>query len=129
LKLKHFPHNDPLVIRANSAKNLVHFFGNDVGRILVDTGSSADVITWQCFAQMGFTGKDLKKSVYSLIGFRGKRIEAVGKADINVTFGQSQTQAHGTAHMAYILQDKGVGHRPCPTPVVTIRTVVELLEQ
>jgi glyoxylase-like metal-dependent hydrolase (beta-lactamase superfamily II) len=91
LKLKHFPHNNPLVIRANIGKNSVHFFGNDVGWILVDTGTSADIITWRCFVQMGFTEKDLKKLVYTLIGFEGKKIEAVGKAEINVTFGQGAT--------------------------------------
>jgi hypothetical protein len=31
LKFKHFPHNDPLIIKANIGKNSVHFFGNDVG--------------------------------------------------------------------------------------------------
>lgn len=45
LKFKHFPHNDPLVIKANIGKNSVHLFSNDMGRIIVDTGSSADIIT------------------------------------------------------------------------------------
>ena len=49
LRLQHYPHNDPLVIRANIGKNSVHFAGNDVGRILVDNGSSADILVWQCF--------------------------------------------------------------------------------
>ncbi|RLN13184.1 prpol [Panicum miliaceum] len=62
LKLKHYPHNDPLVIKANTGKNTVHFFGNDIGRILVDNDSLADIILWRCFAQMGFTEKDLKRS-------------------------------------------------------------------
>jgi len=31
LRLQHYPHNDPLVIRANIGKNSVHFAGNDVG--------------------------------------------------------------------------------------------------
>jgi hypothetical protein len=38
-----------------------------------------------------FTKKDLKKSLYPLIGFGGKKIEAIGKAKINVTFGQGAT--------------------------------------
>ncbi|RLM73411.1 retrotransposon protein [Panicum miliaceum] len=91
LKLKHYPHNDLLVIRANIGKNTVHFFDNDVGRILVDNGSFADTILWWCFVQMGFTEKDLKKSTYLLIGFDGKKIKAVEKADINVTFGERAT--------------------------------------
>jgi hypothetical protein len=40
---------------------------------------------------MGFTEKDLKKSVYPLIGFSGKKIKVIGKADINVTFSQGVT--------------------------------------
>ncbi|RLN11994.1 polyprotein [Panicum miliaceum] len=91
LRLQFYPHNDPLVIKANIGKNTVHFFGNDVGRILVDNGSSADIILWRCLIQMGFMVKDLKKSTSPMIGFGGKRIEAVGKADINVTFGQGPT--------------------------------------
>jgi hypothetical protein len=54
IRLQHYPHNDPLVIRANIGKNTKYYFGNDVGRILVDNGSSADILTWQCFTGMGF---------------------------------------------------------------------------
>ena len=92
LRLQHYPHNDPLVIRANIGRNYVHFAGNDVGRILVDNGSSADVLTWQCFVKMGLTEKNLHKSQYTLIGFGGKRIEALGKIELNVTFGEGNTQ-------------------------------------
>jgi hypothetical protein len=59
--------------------------------MLVDIGNSTDIITWWCSVQMGFTEKDLKKSAYPLIGFEGKKIEAVGKVEINVTFGQGAT--------------------------------------
>jgi hypothetical protein len=92
LRLQHYPHNDPLVIRVNIGRNSVHFAGNDIGRILVDNGSSADVLTWQCFVKMGFTEKNLHKSQYPLIGFGGKRIEALGKIELNVTFGEGDTQ-------------------------------------
>ena len=92
LRLQHYPHNDPLVIRANIGKYLVHFVGNDVGRILVDNGSSADILVWQCFVKMGLTEKALQKSQYPLIGFGGKRIDAIGKIELNVTFGEGNTQ-------------------------------------
>ena len=62
VRLQHYPHNDPLVIRANIGKNSVHFAGNDVGRILIDNESSADIITCQCFVKMGLIEKNLHKS-------------------------------------------------------------------
>ena len=62
LRLQYYSHNDPLMIRANIGKNYVHFAGNDVGRILVDNGSSADILVWQCFIKMDFTEKALQKS-------------------------------------------------------------------
>jgi hypothetical protein len=91
IRLQHYPHNDPLVIRANIGKNTKYYFGNDVGRILVDNGSSADILTWQCFTSMGFRKEDLKKAEHPLYGFGNKRIKALGKIDVNVTFGQDAT--------------------------------------
>ena len=41
---------------------------------------------------MGFTEKAMQKSQYSLIGFGGKRIEALGKIELNVTFDEGATQ-------------------------------------
>ena len=70
----------------------MHFAGNDIGRILVDNGSSADILVWQCFIKMRFKEQALKKSQYPLIGFGGKRIEALGKIELNVTFGKGVTQ-------------------------------------
>ena len=41
---------------------------------------------------MGFTEKALQKSQYPLIGFGGKRIEALGKIELNVMFGEGAIQ-------------------------------------
>jgi hypothetical protein len=57
-----------------------------MGRVLVDNGSSADILTWQCFSSMGFKKEDLKKAEHPLYGFGNKRIEA-----LDVTFGQDAT--------------------------------------
>jgi hypothetical protein len=62
IRLQHYPHHDPLVIRANIGKNTKYYFGNDVGRVLVDNGSSADILTWQCFSGMGFKKRRLTES-------------------------------------------------------------------
>jgi hypothetical protein len=40
---------------------------------------------------MGFKKEDLQKVVNPLYGFGNKRIEALGKSDVNVTFGQDAT--------------------------------------
>jgi hypothetical protein len=91
IRLQHYPHNDPLVIRANIGKNTKYYFGNDVGRVLVDNGSSADILTSQCFSDMGFKKEDFQKVEHPLYGFGNKRIEALGKIDVNVTFGHDAT--------------------------------------
>jgi hypothetical protein len=91
IRLQHYPHNDPLVIRANIGKNTKYYFGNGVGRVLVDNGSSADILIWQCFFAMGFKREDLQKVEHPLYGFGNKRIEVLGKIDVNVTFGQDAT--------------------------------------
>jgi hypothetical protein len=80
IRLQHYPHNDPLIIRANIGKN-----------VLVKNGSSADILTWQCFSGMGFKREDMQKAEHPLYGFGNKRIEAMGKIDVNVTFGQDAT--------------------------------------
>jgi hypothetical protein len=91
IRLQHYPHNDPLVIRANIGKNTKYYFGNDVGRVLVDNGSSADILPWKCFSGMGFKREDSQKAKHPLYGFGNKRIEALGKIDVNVTFRQDAT--------------------------------------
>jgi hypothetical protein len=91
IRLQHYPHNDPLVIRANIGKNTKYYFGNDVGRVLVDNGSSTNILTWQCFSVMGFKKEDLQKAEHPLYSFGNKRIEALGKIDVNLTFGQDAT--------------------------------------
>ncbi|XP_039797587.1 uncharacterized protein LOC120662520 [Panicum virgatum] len=92
LRLQHYPHNDPLVIRANIGKNSMHFAGNDLGRILVDNGSFTDIITWQCFIKMGLMKQSLHKFEYTLISFGGNKIETLGKIELKVTFGEGNTQ-------------------------------------
>jgi hypothetical protein len=54
LKMKRYPHEDPLVIRAVLGKNTKYLLGNDVGSILVDNGSSADIMTYELFKRLEF---------------------------------------------------------------------------
>jgi hypothetical protein len=73
IRLQHYPHNDPLVIRANIGKNTKYYFGNDVKRVLVDNGSSPDILTWQCFSEMGFKKRRLAESRAPVIRFRQQK--------------------------------------------------------
>jgi hypothetical protein len=86
-KAKKYPHEDPLVIKAVLGKNTKYLLGNDVGGILVDNGSSADIITYELFKRIDFRDDQLQKTSESLYGFGNKKVEALGTIDVNVSLG------------------------------------------
>lgn len=61
------PHDDPLVITAVIAKHLV-------SRILVDNGSSVNLIYKNCFEQMHLAQERLKKVITPLYSFTGDSV-------------------------------------------------------
>ena len=75
VNLLSFPHTDALVIEANIQ-------GWTIGKILVDTGSSADIIFSSTFDRNLLQPADIP-----LIGFGGKRVNALGKITLLVSFG------------------------------------------
>ena len=75
-----FPHTDALVINANIQ-------GWTIGKILVDTGSSADIIFASTFDRMNIDRNLLQLANVPLIGFGGKRVNALGKITLPVSFG------------------------------------------
>jgi hypothetical protein len=85
LKLKKYPHKDPLVIRAMLGKNKL---GNDVGGILPDNGSFADIITYELFKRMEFRNNQLQKTSKPLYSFGNKKIDALGIIEINISLRQ-----------------------------------------
>jgi hypothetical protein len=85
--LKKYPHKDPLLIRVVLGKNTIYLLGNDVGGILVDNGSSADIKTYVLFKGMEFRDDQLQKTSKPLYGFGNKKDEALGKIKINVSLG------------------------------------------
>jgi len=58
------PHNDPLVVELKVASTLVP-------RILIDTRSSVDIITWNCLKRLKHLGREIVPQVHPIIGFRG----------------------------------------------------------
>jgi hypothetical protein len=72
LKLKDNPHTDAMVIETNLA-------GWAITRILVDTGSSVDILFASTFDNMKLNRKLLQPAGRPLYGFGGKQVMAIGK--------------------------------------------------
>jgi hypothetical protein len=79
LKLRDHPHIDMMVIETNLA-------GWKLTRILVDTGSSTDILFTSTFDNMKLDRNLLQPPGCLLYGFRGKQVKAIGKITVPITF-------------------------------------------
>jgi hypothetical protein len=79
-KLKSTNHNDAMVIKVNIARWVKR-------KILVDNGSSADILFLKTFEKMNLSQHMLHPPEYPLHGFGGKQIKPVGKVSLPVSFG------------------------------------------
>ena len=80
------PHDDPLVIRAIMANKIVH-------RVLIDNGSSADIIFASIFNMMGIGREKLEPVSAHLLGFSGEKVLPLGSAQLVLTLGNPPCQA------------------------------------
>ena len=83
------PHDDPLVIRAVVANKTVH-------RVLVDNGSSTDIIFASAFDKMGIRREKLKPVSTHLRGFSGEKELPLGSIQLVLTLGDPPCQATTT---------------------------------
>ncbi|XP_022150858.1 uncharacterized protein LOC111018902 [Momordica charantia] len=74
------PHNDALVINLKIANAKVHW-------ILVDGGSSPDIISLTAYKTMDLGERGLKSSPAPLVGFGGEWVIPEGRIELPVTFG------------------------------------------
>jgi len=75
------PHNDPLVVQLKIATALVR-------RVLINTGSSVDIITLECFKKLHYSEEDLEVTNTPLVGFGGQHIYPVGVKKLTVRVGE-----------------------------------------
>jgi hypothetical protein len=80
------PHDDALVVTLTVANHGIH-------RILVDNGSSADILYWPAFQQMGIDRERIKPFGSPLIGFGGEVVYPIGIIPLPVTAGTAPTQS------------------------------------
>jgi hypothetical protein len=78
-RLKSVNHNDAMVIEVNIA-------GWVIEKILVDNGSSTDILFLKTFEKMNLSQHMLHPPEYPLQGFGGKPIKPVGKVSLPVSF-------------------------------------------
>ncbi|KAL5542183.1 hypothetical protein UlMin_009893 [Ulmus minor] len=94
------PHTDAIVVTLRIA-------GKKVFRILVDNGSSADIVFKSTFNRMNLVGVKIEPTVSSLSGFTGDIISSEGILNLPVELGSSPCQ-HIQA-VDFVLID-------CPSP-------------
>ncbi|CAA0808239.1 Unknown protein, partial [Striga hermonthica] len=77
-------HNDALVITAEVA-------GFDVKRVFIDTGSSVDVMFYDCFVQINKDlNMELKSVTTALYGFNGGEVMPIGEISLPVALGAGE---------------------------------------
>ena len=80
------PHDDPLVIKAVVANKTIH-------RVLVNNGSSADIIFASAFDKMGIGREKLEPASTHLQGFSGEKVLPLGSIQLVLTLGDPPCQA------------------------------------
>ena len=89
------PHDDPLVIRAVVANKTVH-------RVLVDNGSSADIIFASAFDKMDIGREKLEPVSSHLRGFSGEKVLPLGSIQLVFTLGDPPCQATTTTRFLIV---------------------------
>ena len=89
------PHDDPLVVRAVVANKTVH-------RVLIDNGSSADIIFASAFDKMGIGMEKLEPVNTHLRGLSRKKVLPLGSIQLVLTLGDPPCQAMTTARFLIV---------------------------
>jgi hypothetical protein len=107
------PHDDALVVTLIVANHGIH-------QILVDNGSSADILYWLAFQQMGIDRDRIKSFGSLLIGFGGEVVYPIGIIPLPVTAGT-------TPRLSTVMVDFLVINRPFAYNAIIGRLVLNKL--
>jgi hypothetical protein len=80
------PHDDALVVNLTTANHVIH-------RILVDNGSSTEILYWPAFKQTGIGQDRIKPFGSPLVGFVGKQVQPIGFILLPVIVGTTPKQS------------------------------------
>ncbi|XP_075644976.1 uncharacterized protein LOC142615965 [Castanea sativa] len=92
----HHPHDDALVVTIQAGDYNMH-------RVLIDNGSSADILYYPAFQQMGIERERLVPTNAPLIGFGGTRVFPLGVVTLAVAVGDYPQQI--TKSIAFLVVD------------------------
>ncbi|KAL0461341.1 UNVERIFIED_CONTAM: hypothetical protein Slati_0021700 [Sesamum latifolium] len=88
-----FPHEDAVVISAI-------IFNMEVRRILIDSGSSVDILFYDAYQKMGLSENLISPHASSLVGFEGSVVRPMGEIVLPISLGEEPKQK---THMARFL--------------------------
>ncbi|GAV77461.1 LOW QUALITY PROTEIN: hypothetical protein CFOL_v3_20932, partial [Cephalotus follicularis] len=108
------PHDDPVVVTL-----LVELF--TMKRILIDSGSSADILYKHAFDQLRIPADQLKPVKTPLVGFTGETIHPLGSINLSVVAGTAPRQTQ--VEMTFLVVDT-----PSPYNAIVGRPGLNLLE-
>ena len=89
------PHDDPLVVRAIVANTTIH-------RVLINNGSSADIIFTSAFDKMGIGREKLEPVNTHLRRFSREKVLSLGSIQLVLTLGKPPCQATTTARFLIV---------------------------
>ncbi|GAV85508.1 LOW QUALITY PROTEIN: hypothetical protein CFOL_v3_28944, partial [Cephalotus follicularis] len=108
------PHDDPVVVTL-----LLELF--TMKRILIDSGSSADILYKHAFDQLRIPADLLKPVKTPLVGFAGETIHPLGSINLSVVVGTAPRQTQ--VEMTFLVVDT-----PSPYNAIVGRPGLNLLE-
>ncbi|KAJ0985389.1 hypothetical protein J5N97_003745 [Dioscorea zingiberensis] len=89
------PHDDALVVA-------IKVSSFQMKRVLIDSGSSVDILFWSAFERMRYDADDLLPVKSSLVGFSGGVVQPEGMISLPVTIGNSPRSSTVTANFLVV---------------------------